>query len=63
MWYVAVRTGRTHTATVVVVYGFHVFLIHGIAHFVAANAELFGVGLFHPGVKSTPENNPADEPD
>jgi len=29
----------------------------------AANAELFGVGFFHTGVKAAPEDNPRREAD
>ncbi len=60
---VTIRTGRTDAATVVVVHGIHVFLIHRVAHFVAANAELFGIGFFHPGVKATPEDDAANKTD
>ncbi|ABV11731.1 hypothetical protein CKO_00576 [Citrobacter koseri ATCC BAA-895] len=60
---VTVRTGGANAAAVVVVHGFHVFLIDGVAHFVAADTELFGVGLFHPGVETAPENNAANKTD
>ena len=45
-----------------VVYGFHIILVHRIAHFVTANAELFCIGLFHTGIKAARKIMPPTKP-
>jgi hypothetical protein len=38
-----------------------VFLIHGIAHFMATDTELEFIGRFHRSIKAAPEDNTANE--
>ena len=61
--HMAVRTGGAHTAAVVVMHRFHIFLVNVIAHFMTTDAERFGVGLFHTGVEAAPEKDPRREAD
>ncbi|MNT24483.1 hypothetical protein D3C72_1599570 [compost metagenome] len=59
--HVAVRTQRAHARTVGEVDGALQFRIDVVAHFMAAGAELFGVGELHRGVEGAPEQDAADE--
>ena len=61
MWNMAIWAGCAHTAAVGVVNGIHIFLIHVVAHFMAADTELFRIRHFHTGIETAPENNPGDK--
>jgi hypothetical protein len=39
-----------------------VFRIHIILHFMAADAELFGIGGFEHRIEPSPKDNPSDKP-
>src|SRR5690554_2622003 len=61
--HVTVRAGCPYTRTVGVVDGFLIFGIYVIAHLVARDAKLFGVGHFQGCVEATPKNDAAYKSD
>src|SRR5574343_736577 len=61
--HVAVRADRANAGAVGVVDGFLVFLVNGVAHLVAGDAEFKGIGGFHGGVESAPEEDAGNETD
>lgn len=56
-WHMAVGAYGPHAGTVGIVDCSPIFLEHVIFHFVARNAEVERIGIFHEGVEATPENN------
>jgi len=61
LWYMTIGAGRAYPGTVAVVNSFLIFLVDIVFHLMAGNAELLGIGHFHRGVKTTPEDNARDK--
>ena len=56
----AVRAARTNAGGVLVVGRELPFRTDIVAHLVAGNTELHGVGVFHEGIETAPENDSGD---
>ena len=61
--HMAIGTDGAHAGAVAVVDGLLVFLIHVVAHLVTADAELQGIGRFHGGVETAPEEHAGEKTD
>ncbi len=62
MGHVAIGAGGAHAGAVGIVDGRLQLLKDVVAHLVAADAELFGVGDFHRSIEASPEHDPRQKP-